>query len=168
MSDQKPEYDCPACDRKFTAKEKKGSNCPCGKVKLEIVREKKVGGPGFQFRYKLAEGQQNIKDESAKPPAKRGPEARGGVRQESKNEIPEIWKMPDKYTSGKMRSVYEVWYIGIQYTGFVYCPCCWSKLWQNIYMDSGGSGIETICKKCSSLVTFFFHADQRVYHPHAS
>lgn len=141
-------YTCPACEKGFDTRN--GKACPhCGvEIRLDQVRGK---------NNKIIWEAQLVEPAQAEPEP---PAQEEGQRLTQDGEIPEIWYMGKREMANqggkKQVDFYRVTYRGIIYTGWVYCPKCWRKMFQNTTMDSGWVGQEHFCRSCQTLTEYWF------------
>ncbi len=120
-------YPCPACGVEFTAVQARTNNksCPACNVPVEPRRKRHPDHKGFYYIYVLADPQSDkLKDLQAKirkPPLK---SKHPGKLISGSGVSPEVYQIDGKRE-------YEVIYRDKVYTGWLYCPGCNRKMFQN-------------------------------------
>lgn len=162
-----PNFACPACGHEFNKKaHKRCPNCNVELKNLNVIDEAKVRGKHMQITV-VADPQSPevvaIHEAKNKPPSVA--EAREGKLISDPGEVPEIYDLGEHQVTnrhGGKRTVhrYRCEWNGIVYTGWVYCPGCWRKLFQNQMIDTGSVVQEYQCKHCFSITQFIFSSNR--------
>lgn len=159
-----PSYLCPACGKLFIAKERVKKACPHCLVVLKSVQTKTEGKRGFHYHFIIADPDQpeatDLHKEQMAPPVKG--EIEGDLVTDP-GENPAIYLLDDGQQAGdesqrRVGRKYLMRYVNRIYTGWIYCPGCYNKLFQNTAVQSGPFGHEHMCRnrKCKALVRVVF------------
>ncbi len=152
-------YQCPACGGEFEPKQKKRGRCPHCEVKLKSVRHRKEEGSGFYYEYLIAdESDPNLAVLKEKKGAVKidWDERQYGRRITDISEQPQIFIEEEGEVNGQMRTGarYNVVFTNRVHLGWIYCPGCMRKLFQNTTLQSGAFNHEHKCRngQCKSTV----------------
>lgn len=163
MSKDKPkEYNCPACEGIFVTSEVKtnGGKCPHCDTPVKTERMHHKGHRGFYYTYIL---DAKAKLEQARPKKVIRPTIRP-IETTNEKLISQPGAIPKIYQIGGERK-YKVLYIDQIKTGWLYCPGCSHKMFQNTRVQSP-VGVEQShrCRRpeCKADVTFIFRVSRPV------
>lgn len=160
-------FKCPACEYEFEKKAHK--RCPNCKVELKninVVDPVRKSGRHRRFTVVADPNAPEVKAVHAaknKPPSVE--EGKEGVLISSPGDVPEVYDLGEVSVTnrhGGTRTVhkYRCEWNGIVYTGWVYCPGCWRKLYQNQMIDTGTLVQEYQCKDCHAITQFVFSSNR--------
>ncbi len=154
MKKEPNKYPCPNCNVEFTAAQARLNNksCPHCNVPVEARRNRHKEHRGFYYTFVLSDRPPDKTKtiESPKVPPKKK-KSRGRL-------LSRPGERPEIYQIGEERK-YEVVYRDQIITGWLYCPGCWHKMFQNtraispVHLEQ-----EHKCRRqeCKALVKFIF------------
>jgi ssDNA-binding Zn-finger/Zn-ribbon topoisomerase 1 len=147
-------YICPKCEEELEKIDIEGGKCPKCKTPLKFEKVRM----GKQFRYHLILDDKPQVAPGLSSPAAQLPD-REGVLLTAPGEVPQIFLIDDG-DEGQRPPHYRVCYTGIIERGWVYCPACDGKMFQNYYLDTGqgDAGQGHKCQHCGALVDFVFQS----------
>lgn len=162
-----PQYKCPACEEFFIAKDRVKGACPYCLVDLRSVRESRKNGKGFSYEFVIADPQQPELISLQKSQAKLPPKAKEEGRMVTlPGENPEIYCLDEgeSMEDGRIENrKFKIKYTNRIHQGWIYCPGCIQKLFQNTAFRTGEFGHEHKCRnrKCKAIVTVVFEQTGR-------
>lgn len=137
---------CPACQHDF--KHLHNGACPRCMVKLERVGYAKNGVKSYE--YAVIEDNKEILSRAKAIATEVTSDDVTGVKLSRPGERPEV------YLVSVRERKYSVVYKECFSTGWMYCPACAAKMFQNIVIDSGEFKQSHKCQKCHAIVEYQF------------
>ncbi len=180
MQGDKKKYTCPACGVGFNANERKGKKknlCPHCLVELRFEQTEKAGQVG-EHGVKGVKYTPVIVDPNSPEMQQVHASRSVPVAQENKEkgklvselgEMPRVYlldngKLADNGSGLRLERKYKIIYINQIHAGWIYCPGCANKLFQNQTIQSPPGGFEHSHKcrnnRCKATVGVAFEVRQ--------